>query len=649
MTVTTGSATTSRRAALARARQSRRPSRLGTPAGAAPRPDYVFAADAGFPSLLAGVWQEATAAPDLSSAVGTLLTLGGRVPADVQLRALRLAEESALKVLCGVSWREDARPRDPVHELTQRPAFLGELGLTTTGRVVVSVPSGGQLTSGHDLVGGVMRIPWSAQAVSDYQDEMSQAAARYSSSVTDCRQWLAAVGARQRRDLLDQLREAALRTAPFVFYQEDRRYTNFRERNNLTGKTLWSGHPDCVLSSLRSVPLELWSDNDTVMVVCLTLLIRSGSFARIEEANGTQLTVDHVADLLEQTRRKYNQAPGARKVAAAASRRITSLIELADAVRERRQEVGQSVQLYREIHGPLLHKIERVAGPRGDGAWRREARLCAFLGDHLPITGDTLEELAACLADSPDWLSEPHGGFGTGLELLIYKTVVAARNAFDADFAMSRGMRSLSRLVRGLREQDWAQITKWDLPEFFCCVVPDPEARRYFEDSAQHLADVAWSISARMQYNSWHFIAGNLPKVPEVVARDYFVPPTIPDLAYYSDQHHHGHVAARVRFSIRSPQAVKILGRMFSGFVDLRLLRCEGIPFDEQDLLAAHRCSAFIARATSWVATLVEQGANADITAFDTGWHWKTITACPPSAEAAREGNGGNAESAMSS
>jgi len=132
-----------------------------------------------------------------------------------------------------------------------------------------------------------------------------------------------------------------------------------------------------------------------------------------------------------------------------------------------------------------------------------------------------------------------------------------------------------------------------------------------------------------MQYNSWHFIAGNLPKVPEVVARDYFVPPAIPDLAYYSDQHHHGHVAARVRWSIRSPQSVDVLGRTFAGFVDLRLLRCEGLRFDEQDLLAAHRGSAFIAKATSAAAALVAGGADIEVTSFDSHWHWAEIAGSP--------------------
>src|SRR6185312_12537554 len=97
---------TSRRELNARRRLSRRPSRLGTAAGSAPKPDYLVDADAGFPELLKRSWQQAVAAPDLCTAVDVLLTLAGHVPADVQLRALDTAEEAALAVLCGISWRE---------------------------------------------------------------------------------------------------------------------------------------------------------------------------------------------------------------------------------------------------------------------------------------------------------------------------------------------------------------------------------------------------------------------------------------------------------------------------------------------------------------------------------------------------------------
>lgn len=633
----------SRRAALAKKRQSRRPSRLGLQAGATPKPDQVREPDAGFPDLLKQVWQHATEAADLHTAVRILLTLDGRVPADVQLRALRTTDETALQVLCGASWRTDPDTTDtpdpgPADGADGGPvAFLGEIGLTTSGRLVVRVPSQGPLDATEQLVAGVLRVPWSARTLTAYRRRAAGAARRCAQAVADCRDWLDRAGTPGRNTLLDQLQEAAVRTAPFVLYQEGRQYTNFRERNTLAGKTLWPGHPDCALSSLKDLPLDLWSDHDAVMVVCLSLLLRSAGYARIEEANGTQLTLDHVARQLEGTRQVYNAVPGGQQVPPAARATCADLEQLAVALAERRRQVMPRAQLYREIHGALMHKIERVAAPRGEQAHRREAALTARLRASLPLAGATLEDLGRDLEAAPEWLAQPRGGFATGLEALIHATVAAATEAFDADFAMSRGLRSLPTLTRALRDQDWTRIVAWDLPDFFCCVVPAPTARRHFADSSAQLADTAWAMSSRMQYNSWHFIAGNLPKGPALEGRDYFVPPTIPDLAFYSDQHHHGHVTARVRFSIRSPQPVRVDGRDFNGFMDLRLLRCQGAPFDEQDMLAAHRTSAFIAHATSLAAALVAAGRDLEITSFDSRWHWESVMAAAAAAFPATE------------
>lgn len=602
---------------------SRRPSRLGGVAGVAPEPDYPVGEDAGFAGLLRRTWRRALAVGDLPEAVNILLTLDGHVRSEVQLKGLRTEHEVVLAILFGRSWRAEeppaARPDDAA------PAFHGELGLTTGGQVVLRLPGRGPLADEEDLIDGVIRVPWSASALERYRVEAAEASDRRAAAIADCRRWLEARGDQGRDQLLEVVMEAALRTAPFVLYQEDKRYTNFRGRNTLTGKTLWPGHPDCAPSGLRRVPLELWSDHDVLMVVCLTVLIRSAGFGRIEEANSTQLTLCHVGDLLERARRNYNSAGGAVRVPRAPTNEVVDLISLADALRARRGTITGEVQLYREIQGALLHKIERVASPPGPGARRREAVMCSRLRERLELRGETLAELGDALAADPRRLVRPHGEFGTGLEAVVYEAVAAATDAFDADFAMSRGIRSLPRLVAAMREQDWAEITRWEIAEFFCCVVPSPKAVRYFDDSIAHLADKAWAMSSRMQYNSWHFIAGNLPKVSEVVDRDHFVPPSIPDVAFFSDQHHHGHVAAKVRFSIRSPQAVRVLDRTFNGFIDLRLLRCAGTPFGEQDLLAAHRVSAFVARATGLAAELAVQGADLEVMAFDADWHWAMI------------------------
>ncbi|MGW3137467.1 hypothetical protein [Streptomyces sp. NPDC001139] len=643
----------SRRAAHAKKRISRRPSRLGLPAGSTAGPDRVRDQDAGFPALLRRVWSRAATTPDLRAGLEVLLTLDGHVPADIQLRALNTAEQAALSALCGLTWRDPdtgtgtgTAAESPVAEpgvvpagADERCVFRGEIGLSAGGRIAVRTP-GGRPLDVRDLVGGVRRVPWSRTVLARYRSELKDARARHAAGVADCRAWLAGQGQQGRDTLVEQARQAALRTAPFVLYQQDTQYTNFRGRNTLTGKTLWPGHPDCALSALDGLPLDLWSDEDAQLVVCLTLLIASAGFGRIEEANGTQLSVEHVAHTLERVRRTYNTVPvpGAAPVAAPASHSVADLHRLAAALGERRRQVAGSAQLYREIHGALMHKVERVAAPAGAAARARQGAVAERLRARLPLRGDTLADLGDALAAAPGWLARPHGAFCTGLESLVYEAVAATVTAFGADFAMSRGMRSLPALVRALRGESWAEICDWDITHFFCCVVPHPEAAAHFGHSTAALADAAWAMSSRMQYNSWHFVAGNLPPVPEVAARDHFVPPAIPDLAFFSDQHHHGHVNNQVRFSIRSPQPVDVDGRRFAGFMDLRLLRCAGQPFGEQDLLAAHLVSAFIARATSLAAHLAATGTGVEVTAFDSGWHWTSITGRTPAGAGALTG-----------
>jgi hypothetical protein len=39
--------------------------------------------------------------------------------------------------------------------------------------------------------------------------------------------------------------------------------------------------------------------------------------------------------------------------------------------------------------------------------------------------------------------------------------------------------------------------------------------------------------------------------------------------------------------------------------------------------------AAFIARMTQQAAALAEQGEQADVTAFDSAWHWRSVTGTP--------------------
>jgi hypothetical protein len=571
--------------------------------------------------MLAETVEAARAAPTVEEALACLLSLAGRVPADVSRRALAREERSGL----AATLERPGRSPDPAPAV-----FAGTIGLTRTGKVAVGVPTRRQVRDRGDLFDAVATVPWTAEDLDAFRVLVEEDRRCEAAEVAASRSWLASLGAAGRGALVEDLRNAAARTAPFLFYRGHAVYSNFREPNNLTGKSLLRTHPDCAFHGLEHLPLDLWDDDDVLVTVCLALLVRSGGYGRIEECNGTQLDLESVARLLDERWRSTglegDPAPvpaGAAPTADGTAPDVATMARAADLVRRRRDELRRHRVVYREIYGPLLHKQERIAADGHDDP--REAAICAELADRLPVDqAPTLEALGRAIAAEPAWLLGQHDWFPTGLESLVYHLVETCGRVFRTEFAMSRGTRSLTALVEALAAQDWDGLVRWELPDFYCCVVASPSALPVFGWSTTAVADAAWAFSARMQYNSWHFLPGNLPKVPAVEARDYFVPPTFPDFAHFSDQHHRGHVTNHVRYTIRSPQPVDILGRTFAGFVDVRLLRCVGPPFTEQDLVTAHRCSRLVAVATESAAALVALGGRLEVTSFDHVWHLRS-------------------------
>lgn len=587
---------------------SRRPSRYGEAAGSAVPPCSAVDS-AGFPMLLASTLEQARAQETAEDALSILLTLGGHLPADVSRRALAPEERAGLEARFGGSraGRVD------------RPAFTGTLGLTTTGKPFLGVPTRRHPRHRGELAGVAWTAPWSAEDLTAFEQALGDFHHREIRTVQLCREWLRSLRRDDLAATIVELRDAASRTAPFILYRGDTVYSNFREPNNLTGKTLQPCHPDCLLHGLETLPQSLWTDDDAVIVVCLTLLVRSGGYARIEEFNGTQLALDDVAEFLDAKGSMYGME---RQVGATAGpeRAVGQLSRLSEQLQQRRADLRGERMFYREIYGPVLHKIERFA-QRTAHVSSTETELCQGLSQSLPLTGASLTDNIAQLREEGMWLTRPHGNFSLGLESLVFHVVRSCLDAFEVDFAMSRGMRSLPALINALRAEDWGEIVSWELPDYFCCVLPSVRALPSFGESWETVADAAWAMSSRMQYNSWHFLPGNLPKTPVVVNRDYFVPPTMPDVAYFSDQHHRGHVTNHVRFSIRSPQGIAVEASRLEGFVDLRLLRCTGEALTEHDVAIADRTSKLIAAATELVASVVSDGEHLEVAAFDHLWH----------------------------
>src|SRR5207302_84405 len=112
---------------------------------------------------------------------------------------------------------------------------------------------------------------------------------------------------------------------------------------------------------------------------------------------------------------------------------------------------------------------------------------------------------------------------------------------------------------------------------FFCCVLPNPRLLTQLTSDA--LSKMLYRVAARMQFNRWHFLAGNFERASVPISRHYFYPPLVPDLTIWSDQRHAGHALAGVRYAVRVPgppmdrQPLIVGGNSYRGFYDIRLVR----------------------------------------------------------------------------
>ena len=228
------------------------------------------------------------------------------------------------------------------------------------------------------------------------------------------------------------------------------------------------------------------------------------------------------------------------------------------------------------------------SSPRAAGPAERD--ICARLRATTPLRGETLAELVDAVRADDEWLLAPRGRSGTGLEHLICELVLACRDVVGTDFAMSRGMRSLPQLVAALRAQEWERLVEWELPAYSAAscrrrrrlahfggdttrsLTPPPRSRPACSTtrgtSCRATCRGAGGGGAGPFRAADHAGPGLLLRPPPPRAR--------------------GQPGALLH---PEPQPVTVLDRRLAGFVDLRLLRCVGPPFEERDLVVAHRAS----------------------------------------------------------
>lgn len=387
-----------------------------------------------------------------------------------------------------------------------------------------------------------------------------------------------------------RLDKAAKNMAPLIFFIGDVCISNFY--NIGKGDVPWESEIHHALSVLA----ETGPDASLVLrtfAYCFDMLLRSGTYTRAEEMNSCQLNLEtlaaHFLDVYDSYR--YIRAAGCVERHVFSALPLPAQAGMLAELRSQRQQTGVFV---RDINGLNLLKKERylkhdVAEPElaqaardEDARHLLEALVAQDTGRGFAWTDGMIVRLLGTDGD----VFQPHA-FDSDLEYLIDLIIREAIKATGSDVGMSRGTRHIARFTEAWLRQDTLGVCEWSQAEYYCHAVASDALRASLP--VKKLTMLINAVSSRMRYNTWHYAPGYFKAADIPATRGWFQAPRMADIAEWSDHHHAGHVHAAVRYSIRSPKAIRVQGQLLPGLTDLRLMRQAGRRYTLGDLAQAIR------------------------------------------------------------
>jgi hypothetical protein len=386
-----------------------------------------------------------------------------------------------------------------------------------------------------------------------------------------------------------EIARVAEHMAPLIYYVGDRCISNFYN----VGKSGFA--PEMTLAdALRHVVdrRDCADIEPLTAIYCLHLLLRSGSYTRLEEQNASQLSRPALMEFFDAKAAYYEDRCGCAvdKTFVAAS-----LPKKASLLASMRETIAARKRFVRLINGTNLRKREAVLDLSPPAADTRiaptmpSANVLAILRCCLPPDA-SVEELFApegfgrLLGTS--LLPQAHiSSFGSLIEYLLDRVVAEAVQSTHSDIGMTRSARDYRRFAYAVGHRQAVEASGWSQAEYFCHVAPSAALRKSV--AGKTLFMTLNAISARMRFNSWHYAPSYFDPADIPAGRGWFTAPRMADIADDSDQHHTGHIHAIVRYSIRSPLPLSLNGDVLPGFIDLRLMRQSGKPYEERELITA--------------------------------------------------------------
>lgn len=554
------------------------------------------------PAVLASLWSGIDWTSPADVILTRLVTIGGRVPFQDALSALPIRDQ-------GIVLRTIGDDTLKLRPMKAQP---------TTGDLVVSQSPQGRLalrsvapTGTHAI--GLLQLPESAL------EQIDEAADAWQICEEAERAHIDSLVTRWDQDgvLAERVREVAEwvdRVETVLIYINDEIFS----RSDAGTSTLLR---DGGLARLTDTPLRHWSPAERLFVAAAHILFAAGQAVRFEEFNGRQLSATGLKNWLLTTWRRYAHCadlPLPSDLAARPPDRLAAdLPELASAVDR------SSWVRFRRIAAPLFTKRETATFfAAGRVMPELPPAVRAFAEGRLDWEyefGQSAEEALGTIVSSI--ISEHRSDATALIEELLATIVHSAALDLRADYAMSSAVRDPRELAPEASSPAGA-VLRLRKPDFFCCVMPHPNLRD------ARLSESLWLVAQRMQYNRWHFVPGNFDRASIPAERHYLFPPALPDLAEFSDLWHGGHIAARVRSTVRAPGAqswrtpLDVAGNSYRGCFDIRAVRRSGRAFGLRELRTAIQyCGLVDELWRTVVHRLGHAGTAVVVTGFDREWY----------------------------
>lgn len=536
----------------------------------------------GFNGILEEVQEEIIKNPNQVFEI--VVTLNNRIPYEVGIKSLSFFQNEFFEIS-----NEYKLTLSSESNLFKRDnSFVYKIGLTSYGKLTISndIKTDMFITIGYIHLNEKQHL--------DLQERTSVKRNYFIEESKKIREKFINSDQQEIKDMLHYVYFTIYHMAPVLTYIDEDTYNNFYQNNNLI-QVMGGKSPYFLLDELKNKEVMEWTDKEVVFIYLMYWLIHSGGPARGEEFNGIQLLPQTLNSFLDEKIRSYQDALKINN-----GKLVHDIEQKSKYVLELRKQMQEQYVFYRHINGLNLHKEERFIPKlllRNSEVSNIDMTLKAlFLENYsldfneYPSVYSGFRDLIISILNS----KSIEDGIMNPLEKIFHDIVDCAVKATNSDIGMTRGIRDINAFIKANDNDLFEQLCSWEQSDYFTCVVPCSEMKLKFKGKEKILAGILKSIAARMQYNGWHYLAGNLPfdKVP--ADRHFFFPPVMPDITEWSNQHHKGHVHAGVKYAIRSPEKITYKGKEYISFTDLRLMRQEGTPFTHEEFLISIKFSSYI-------------------------------------------------------